>query len=64
MYRGFGLDQFCHQCFSNTADLGKGKQMPIHYGSKELNFSTISSPLATQMPQGLRQLEQITNCLM
>ena len=54
MYRGFGLDQFCHQCFSNTADLGKGKQMPIHYGSRELNFSTISSPLATQMPQGLQ----------
>lgn len=53
MYRGFGLDQFCHQCFSNTADLGKGKQMPIHYGSKELNFSTISSPLATQMPQAV-----------
>merc|ERR1712141_119837 len=51
MYRGFGLDQFCHQCFSNTADLGKGKQMPIHYGSKDLNFATISSPLATQMPQ-------------
>jgi 2-oxoisovalerate dehydrogenase E1 component alpha subunit len=25
--------------------------MPVHYGSKELNFVTISSPLATQMPQ-------------
>ena len=25
--------------------------MPIHYGSKELSFVTISSPLATQMPQ-------------
>ena len=53
MYRGFTLDQFCHQCFSNSEDLGKGRQMPIHYGSRELNFSTISSPLATQMPQGL-----------
>jgi hypothetical protein len=31
---------------------GKGKQMPIHYGSRDLNFVTISSPLATQMPQG------------
>ena len=54
MYRGFGLDQFCHQCYANTEDLGKGKQMPIHYGSKDLNFITISSPLATQMPQGLK----------
>merc|ERR1711939_1177599 len=25
--------------------------MPVHYGSKELNFVTISSTLATQMPQ-------------
>ena len=55
MYRGFGLEQFCHQCFSNGLDLGKGKQMPIHYGSGDLNFVTISSPLATQMPQGLRR---------
>ena len=33
MWRGFTLDQFCNQCFSNKADLGKGRQMPIHYGS-------------------------------
>jgi 2-oxoisovalerate dehydrogenase E1 component alpha subunit len=33
---------------------GKGKQMPIHYGSQELSFVTISSPLATQMPQGYK----------
>jgi len=25
--------------------------MPIHYGSKELNYMTISSPLGTQIPQ-------------
>lgn len=25
--------------------------MPIHYGSRDLNFVTISSPLSTQMPQ-------------
>jgi len=53
MYRGFGLDQFCHQCYGNVNDLGKGKQMPIHYGSTDLNFVTISSPLATQMPQAV-----------
>ena len=52
MYRGFSLDQFMHQCYSNCMDGGKGKQMPVHYGSDELNFVTISSPLATQMPQG------------
>lgn len=39
------------QCYGNSGDLGLGKQMPVHYGSKELNFVTISSTLATQMPQ-------------
>jgi 2-oxoisovalerate dehydrogenase E1 component alpha subunit len=49
--RGFTSEQFMDQCFSNERDLGKGRQMPIHYGSKELNYMTISSPLATQIPQ-------------
>ncbi|KAJ2160872.1 hypothetical protein GGF46_001929 [Coemansia sp. RSA 552] len=51
LQRGFTLPQFMNQCYSNEMDLGKGRQMPIHYGSKELNFQTISSPLATQIPQ-------------
>ena len=53
MYRGFTLDQFMNQCYSNELDLGKGRQMPIHYGIKELNFQTISSPLGTQLPQAV-----------
>lgn len=51
MYRGFALEDFMNQMFSNEKDLGKGRQMPIHYGSKALNYMTISSPLATQIPQ-------------
>lgn len=51
MHRGFSVEQMVHQCYSNSMDLGKGRQMPVHYGSKELNFQTISSPLATQIPQ-------------
>ncbi|PAJ75394.1 3-methyl-2-oxobutanoate dehydrogenase [Pseudoalteromonas sp. NBT06-2] len=50
-YRGFTLEQFMNQMFSNELDPAKGRQMPIHYGSKELNYMTISSPLATQIPQ-------------
>ncbi|WMN59934.1 thiamine pyrophosphate-dependent dehydrogenase E1 component subunit alpha [Pseudoalteromonas xiamenensis] len=50
-YRGFTLEQFMNQMFSNEKDLGKGRQMPIHYGSNELNYLTISSPLGTQIPQ-------------
>jgi 2-oxoisovalerate dehydrogenase E1 component alpha subunit len=50
LYRGFTLEQFMNQVYSNSKDLGKGRQMPVHYGSKELNFQTISSPLGTQIP--------------
>ena len=52
MYRGFPLDDFMNQCYGNVEDQGKGRQMPVHYGSTEYRFVTISSPLATQMPQG------------
>lgn len=51
VWRGFTIDQFVDQCYGNVDDEGKGRQMPVHYGSKELNFMTISSPLATQIPQ-------------
>jgi 2-oxoisovalerate dehydrogenase E1 component alpha subunit len=53
MWRGFTLEQFANQCFSNDADLGKGRQMPVHYGSRALHYQTISSPLGTQIPQAV-----------
>ncbi|KAK4160012.1 2-oxoisovalerate dehydrogenase subunit alpha, mitochondrial [Cladorrhinum sp. PSN259] len=49
--RGFTLSDFMNQLFANQKDPGKGRNMPVHYGSKELNIHTISSPLATQLPQ-------------
>jgi 2-oxoisovalerate dehydrogenase E1 component alpha subunit len=51
MWRGFSLEDFMNQCYSNRLDYGKGRQMPVHYGAKHLNFQTISSPLATQISQ-------------
>ncbi|KAL8485365.1 hypothetical protein ACS0TY_027602 [Phlomoides rotata] len=51
LWRGFTLEEFANQCFGNKDDYGKGRQMPIHYGSKKLNFFTVSSPIATQLPQ-------------
>ncbi|OCL08540.1 2-oxoisovalerate dehydrogenase-like protein subunit alpha [Glonium stellatum] len=48
--RGFTLDQFMNQLFSNCKDGGKGRNMPVHYGSRQLNIHTISSTLATQIP--------------
>ena len=52
MWRGFTVEQCMHQCFSTRHDLGRGRQMPVHYGSKDFNYQFISSCLATQMPQG------------
>ncbi|KHJ81382.1 2-oxoisovalerate dehydrogenase subunit alpha, domain protein [Oesophagostomum dentatum] len=51
MWRNFPLEMFMHQCYGNCKDIGKGRQMPVHYGSVEHNFVTISSPLTTQLPQ-------------
>ena len=53
LHRGFSFRDFADQCFGNELEPGKGRQMPIHYGSKELAFHTISSPLATQLPQAV-----------
>lgn len=70
MFRGFSLENFMNQMFSNEQDLGKGRQMPIHYGSNELNYMTISSPLGTQIPQAagyaygqkMQGLDAVTIC--
>ncbi|KAK5987732.1 Branched-chain alpha-keto acid dehydrogenase E1 component alpha chain [Cladobotryum mycophilum] len=49
--RGFTTQEFMAQLFANKDDPGKGRNMPIHYGSKSLNIHTVTSPLATQLPQ-------------
>lgn len=36
--RGFTLNDFMNQLFANKKDPGKGRNMPVHYGSKELNI--------------------------
>ncbi|XP_053908853.1 2-oxoisovalerate dehydrogenase subunit alpha, mitochondrial isoform X2 [Cuculus canorus] len=53
MYRGYPLDLFMAQCYGNASDTAKGRQMPVHYGCRERHFVTISSPLATQIPQAV-----------
>jgi len=51
LWRDFPMEQCMNQCFSNDLDYGKGRQMPVHYGSKKFSYQTISSPLGTQIPQ-------------
>ncbi|KAI8467290.1 MAG: thiamine diphosphate-binding protein [Monoraphidium minutum] len=53
LWRGFSFDDFANQCYGNEREPGKGRQMPIHYGSKALAYHTISSPLATQLPHAV-----------
>jgi len=53
LWRGATVQMLADQCMSNAADPGKGRQMPVHYQSKELHFQTISSPLATQLPHAV-----------
>ncbi|OMJ11221.1 2-oxoisovalerate dehydrogenase subunit alpha, mitochondrial [Smittium culicis] len=53
LQRGCSIEELMNQCFSNHLGHGKGRQMPIHYGNKKLNLHTISSPLATQIPQAV-----------
>ena len=36
--RGFTLPDFMNQLFANRKDPGKGRNMPVHYGSKALNI--------------------------
>ncbi|KAK0550971.1 hypothetical protein OC846_003448 [Tilletia horrida] len=50
-WRGCTLDQMMAQVFGTEDDVGGGRQMPIHFGSPEHKFHTVSSPLATQIPQ-------------
>ncbi|EEH47430.2 uncharacterized protein PADG_03514 [Paracoccidioides brasiliensis Pb18] len=49
--RGFTLKDFMSQLFANRNDPGRGRNMPVHYGSQKFKTHTVSSPLATQIPQ-------------
>lgn len=45
LYRGMTVTELINQCYGNHEDTGKGRHMPVHYGSKQRNLVTISSPL-------------------
>jgi 2-oxoisovalerate dehydrogenase E1 component alpha subunit len=49
--RGYPIIEMVNQIYSNRADKLKGRQLPILYSAKSVNFFTISGNLATQLPQ-------------
>ena len=51
LLRGVSMERMAHQCFGNARDEIKGRQMPVHYSFRDINFFSISSPLGTQIVQ-------------
>ncbi len=49
-WRGFTPQQYIHHMFCNKEDLIQGRQMPNHFGSRELNVVQVSSPIGTKIP--------------
>jgi len=49
--RDYPVLEMVNQIYSNRADKLKGRQLPILYSARSVNFFTISGNLATQLPQ-------------
>ena len=43
----------CASCSATPHDPVKGRQMPVHHSIRSLNFVSISSPVATQIPHAV-----------
>lgn len=50
LVRGMSMETLLYQFMSTAKDIGKGRQMPVHYGDRAINFVTISSVVASQVP--------------
>lgn len=51
--RGVTPQVIADQCFGNENDLTKGRQMPVHWAFASKNIASVSSPIATQIPQAV-----------
>lgn len=52
-YRGFPLTKYVCQLIGNANDPVKGRQMPVHFSYRAGNFTSVSSPVGTQIPQAV-----------
>lgn len=49
-WRGMTPLQYINQMFGNSEDPTFGRQMPNHFGARDLNVVTVSSPIGTKIP--------------
>lgn len=42
-----------NQLYGNAHDLSRGRQLPMHFGDKFVNFVSVSSPVGTQITQAV-----------
>lgn len=49
LLRGASIDDVVNEWYGNDGDTSKGRQMPVHYSNRSINFVSISSPIGTQI---------------
>lgn len=53
LWRGIPLGLMIAQAYGNSLDKNKGRQMPNHFGWREINYVSASSPVGTQIPHAV-----------
>lgn len=53
LVRGFSLAKYMAQCWGNSLDVQKGRQMPSHYSGRQVNQVSWSSCIGPQIPQAV-----------
>ena len=53
LMRGFPLERYFGQLFGNVLDVQKGRQQPMHFSSGDYKYLSLSSVIATQLPQAV-----------
>ena len=53
LVRGYPLSSIVGHLFGNSSDEIKGRQMPNHWCDRSINLVSVSSPVATQLPQAV-----------
>jgi len=53
LLRDVDLDEVVTEWFGHAGDPSKGRQMPVHYSLRSINFVSISSPIGTQISQAV-----------